>query len=73
MSIVAGGATAAPTLDKIASFHWKMEQLADFIDTVYLPDVLMVARRYSDYIGSGSGCRLFHFRIKPKTQNIIIA
>jgi hydrogenase large subunit len=59
MSIVAGGATAAPTLDKIASFLWKMEQLTDFIDSVYLPDVLMVARRYSDYFGIGSGCRQF--------------
>jgi hydrogenase large subunit len=56
MSIVAGGATAAPTLDKIAAFLWKMEQLSDFIDTVYLPDVLMVARRYSDYFGVGAGC-----------------
>jgi len=59
MSIVAGGATAAPSLDKIASFLWKMEQLTDFIDSVYLPDVVMVAKRYSDYFGIGSGCRQF--------------
>ncbi len=59
MSIVAGGATSAPSVDKIASFLWKMEQLTDFIDTVYLPDVLMVAKRYSDYFGIGAGCKQF--------------
>lgn len=59
MSIVAGGVTAAPTIDKIAGFIWRMEQLIDFIDTYYLPDVLMVAERYSDYFGVGAGCKQF--------------
>jgi hydrogenase large subunit len=59
MSIVAGGVTATPDLDKIAGFIWRMEQLSDFIDNVYLPDVLMVAARYSDYFGIGAGCKQF--------------
>ncbi len=59
MSIVAGGATAAPTLDKIAGFMWRVEQLIDFIDSIYLPDVLMVAGRYSDYFGIGTGCKQY--------------
>jgi len=59
MSIVAGGATGEVTLDRIAAFHWKMDQLLGFIDNVYLPDVLMVARRYSDYFGVGAGCKKF--------------
>lgn len=59
MSIVAGGATAEPTIDKMAAFLWRAEQLSDFIDTVYLPDVLMVAKRYSDYFGIGEGCKQF--------------
>ena len=59
MSIVAGGVTAAPTIDKIAGFIWRMEQLIDFINTYYLPDVLMVANRYSDYFGIGAGCKQF--------------
>lgn len=57
MSIVAGGVTAEPTVDKIAQFLWKIEQLIDFIDTRYLPDVLMVANRYQDYFGVGAGCK----------------
>jgi len=59
MSIVAGGVTAAPSVDKIAAFLWKIDQLLDFIDTCYLPDVLLVAGRYSDYFGIGAGCRQF--------------
>ncbi|WP_305046804.1 nickel-dependent hydrogenase large subunit [Geoalkalibacter sp.] len=59
MSIVAGGVTAEPTIDKIANFLWKIEQLCDFIDHRYLPDVLMVARRYGDYFGIGAGCKQF--------------
>jgi len=59
MSIVAGGVTATPTIDKIAGFIWRMEQLIDFINSYYLPDVLMVANRYSDYFGIGAGCKQF--------------
>ncbi|MDO3377747.1 nickel-dependent hydrogenase large subunit [Geoalkalibacter halelectricus] len=59
MSIVAGGVTADPTIDKIAAYLWKIEQLSDFIEHRYLPDVLMVARRYSDYFGIGAGCKQF--------------
>jgi hydrogenase large subunit len=57
MSIVAGGVTAEPTVDKIATFLWKIEQLIDFIDSRYLPDVLMVANRYQDYFAIGAGCK----------------
>ncbi len=59
MSIVAGGVTATPSVDKMTSFLWKIDQLIDFIDGHYLPDVLMVAGRYSDYFGIGVGCKQF--------------
>ena len=59
MSIVAGGVSAAPSVDKMAAFLWRIEQLSDFIETCYLPDVLMVASRYSDYFGIGAGCKQF--------------
>jgi len=59
MSLVPGGATAEPTVDKMASFLWKIDKLIGFIDTCYLPDVLMVAERYSDYFGIGKGCGQF--------------
>ncbi len=59
MSIVAGGVSTAPTRDKITQFVAKVDQLIDFIDSYYLPDVLMVAARYSDYFTVGTGCQQF--------------
>ena len=55
-AIVPGGVTEVPTIDKIASFLWQLNELRDFIDSVYLPDVMMVAEAYSDYFEIGAGC-----------------
>jgi len=59
MSIIAGGVTASPSVDKMTAFLGRVNQLIDFINTCYLPDVLMVAKRYSDYFGIGAGCKQF--------------
>ena len=56
VAIVPGGVTEVPTVDKIASFLWRLNELRDFIDNVYLPDVLTVAAAYSDYFAIGKGC-----------------
>lgn len=56
VGIVPGGATESPTVDKIANYLWKLQELRDFIDNVYIPDVLAVAGVYSDYFGIGIGC-----------------
>jgi hydrogenase large subunit len=56
VGIVPGGATEVPTVDKIASFLWRLNEIRDFIDTVYLPDVLAVAGSYGDHFGIGRGC-----------------
>lgn len=56
VGIVPGGATATPTVDKVANFLWKLQELRQFIDNVYVPDVLAVAGAYSDYFGIGVGC-----------------
>ena len=56
VGIVPGGATEPPTVDKIANYLWKLQQLRDFIDNVYLPDVIAVAEVYSDYFAIGKGC-----------------
>ncbi|MFH0913961.1 MAG: nickel-dependent hydrogenase large subunit, partial [Chloroflexota bacterium] len=55
-AIMPGGVTEVPTVDKIVSFLWHLNELRDFIDNVYIPDVLMVAGAYSDYFGIGKGC-----------------
>ena len=55
-TMVPGGATEIATVDKIAAFVWRLNELRDFIDNVYLPDVLAVAGVYSDHCAMGKGC-----------------
>ena len=56
MAVIPGGVTATVTVDKIASFLWMLNELRDFVDNVYIPDVLAVAEAYSDYFEIGAGC-----------------
>ena len=55
-AIMPGGVTEVPTVDKITSFLWRLNEIRDFIDNVYIPDVLAVAEAYSDYFEIGRGC-----------------
>jgi hydrogenase large subunit len=54
-SIVPGGVTIQPTVDKITTFLWRLRELRDFIDNYYLPDVIAVARVYNDGLAQGRG------------------
>jgi len=56
MAVIPGGVTATVTVDKIASFLWMLNELRDFVDNVYIPDVLAVAEAYPDYFEIGTGC-----------------
>ena len=56
VAVVPGGVTQAVTVDKITSFLWRLNELRDFIDHVYIPDVLAVAEAYTDYFEIGTGC-----------------
>jgi hydrogenase large subunit len=55
-AVVPGGVTAVPTVDKMASFLWRLNDLRDFIDNIYLPDVIAIAGAYDDYFSIGRGC-----------------
>lgn len=57
VGIVPGGVTEKPTEDKITNFLWRLNEVRDFVDNTYIPDVLAVAKNYDDYFGIGSGCR----------------
>ncbi|MFO0838582.1 MAG: nickel-dependent hydrogenase large subunit [Phycisphaerae bacterium] len=59
MSIFPGGALEQVTVDKIMAFRHRLERLRDFIDNIYLPDVLAVARAYLDCAEIGAGCRRY--------------
>jgi hydrogenase large subunit len=56
VGVVPGGVTENVTLDKVAAFLWHLNDLRDFIDHVYIPDVVAVAGAYPDYFGIGPGC-----------------
>ncbi len=55
-AIVAGGVSENVTADKITEFLWRVQEVADFVENVYLPDVVAVAQAYSEYLGMGKGC-----------------
>jgi hydrogenase large subunit len=54
-AMVVGGVTCKPTVDKIASFLWRLREIKAFVNDVYLPDVLGVADVYADYKNIGRG------------------
>jgi len=56
-SVVPGGVTVTPTVDKVTTFLWRLKELREFIDDVYLPDVLTIAEVYRDYAEIGVGCK----------------
>jgi hydrogenase large subunit len=57
VGIVPGGVTEKPTEDKITNFLWRLNEIRDFIENVYIPDVIAVAKTYDDYFGIGQGCK----------------
>jgi len=57
VGIVPGGVTEKPTEDKITNFLWRLNEIRDFVDNVYIPDVIAVAKAYSDYFEVGKGCQ----------------
>ncbi|MDI6858655.1 MAG: nickel-dependent hydrogenase large subunit [Dehalococcoidia bacterium] len=59
VGIVPGGVTEVPTVDKIAAFLWRLNEIRSFIDTVYIPDVIAVATAYADHFQIGRGCGRF--------------
>ena len=53
---VPGGCSETVTVDKIAGLLWRAKELREFVENVYVPDVIAVAETYSDYFGIGKGC-----------------
>ena len=55
-SITPGGVTIIPRIDNITTSLWRLKELTDFIDNVYIPDVITVGQIYRDYFQIGKGC-----------------
>lgn len=55
VGFVAGGVTQKPTVDKITAYLWRLKQVQEFINNVYVPDVMTIASAYGDYQKIGVG------------------
>jgi len=56
-AMVAGGVSEKLTADKISEFIWRLEEIIDFVKNCYLPDVIALAKTYSEYLEIGKGCQ----------------
>ncbi|MBW2087270.1 MAG: nickel-dependent hydrogenase large subunit [Deltaproteobacteria bacterium] len=59
-SLCVGGVTCGPYLnaDRISEYLFQLKETIDFIENIYLPDVLAVAAHYKDW-GVIGGCRSY--------------
>lgn len=53
---VPGGTCERPTDDKISAFISRLDDVRQFVDECYIPDIVAVARAYPDYFEIGEGC-----------------
>lgn len=56
-AIVAGGVSQQLTADRVTEFMWRLEEIVNFVKNYYLPDVIAVAKTYSEYLEIGKGCQ----------------
>lgn len=54
-----GGVGTEVTADKIMRALSYVESILEFVDNAYLPDILLLAERYPDYLKIGAGCSRF--------------
>ncbi|MGB9757674.1 MAG: nickel-dependent hydrogenase large subunit [Candidatus Bipolaricaulaceae bacterium] len=66
MAIVPGGVTFCPGPGDLAAFRFRLSEIRGFLENVYVPDVISVARRYADYFGMGKVGRLLSFGAFPE-------
>jgi len=55
-AVTPGGMTEIPTIDKIATLLARAKEIREFVEDIYIPDVIKVAETYSDYFEIGMGC-----------------
>ncbi|GAB4368123.1 MAG: nickel-dependent hydrogenase large subunit [Calditrichia bacterium] len=56
-AIAPGGVTIIPRIDNITTSIWRLKELKDFINNVYIPDVITFAQIYREYMDVGRGCK----------------
>jgi ferredoxin hydrogenase large subunit/hydrogenase large subunit len=54
-ALVPGGCTQTPTMERVVSYEARLRQVASFVEHVYLPDLLEVAKEFPQYLEVGDG------------------
>jgi [NiFe] hydrogenase large subunit len=55
MTTPAGGSVHIPTVDEMVNLRPRLEEIRDWVDQAFIPDVLAVAPYYLDYAALGAG------------------
>ncbi|HUW57975.1 MAG TPA: nickel-dependent hydrogenase large subunit [Planctomycetota bacterium] len=55
VGIIPGGATEPPTVSKMEQVVMQLKRISEFIENVYIPDILAVAGAYPDHFALGKG------------------
>lgn len=70
-SLVPSGVTGEVTMERFLCYKSRLDKLTEFVETVYLPDLLLAAKAFADYwnIGASYGNYLSYgnFRMEEKT------
>jgi len=56
-TIVPGGVTQAPTLERVLAYRTRLKTIAAFVEDVYFPDLITAAGAFPGYWHVGAGCR----------------
>ncbi len=63
IGLVPGGVTQVPTGDKISEYHDLLEEVEEFVNQIYINDVIAVAKAYGDYFGIGTYDRFLSYGV----------
>jgi Ni,Fe-hydrogenase I large subunit len=55
-ALIPGGCTQAPTLEGILNYSARLKKISAFIQEVYIPDLIEVAKAFPQYFEIGRGC-----------------
>lgn len=58
-ALVPGGCTQVPTMERVLAYSSRLRKVIDFVDSVYFPDIVTVAKAFPAYWEVGRGCGNF--------------
>lgn len=58
-ALIPGGCTQVPTIEHVLGYASRLKRVTAFVNNVYWPDILAVARAFSSYFEIGRGCGSF--------------